>query len=82
MKNLGLVAMHSAPRCLAKTRKGTPCQMPCIKGRKRCRMHNGRAKGIPGNKHALRHGRYSAAHIEAMAAIRAFQRAAMADLTG
>ena len=54
--------------------------MPCIKGRKRCRMHNGRAKGVPGNKHALRHGRYSAAHIEAMAAIRAFQREAMAAL--
>lgn len=28
-----------APRCLAKTRKGTPCQAPRVTGKTRCRMH-------------------------------------------
>lgn len=30
---------NNAPRCLAKTRKGTPCQAPRVRGKKRCRMH-------------------------------------------
>ena len=36
--------MHLARRCLARTRKGPPCQAPSVKGKKRCRMHGG-AKG-------------------------------------
>jgi len=30
---------NNAPRCLAKTRKGTPCMAPRVRGKKRCRMH-------------------------------------------
>jgi hypothetical protein len=43
-------------------------------------MHNGRAKGMPGNKHALKHGLRTKAHMEAMAVIRRFQREAAAAL--
>jgi len=30
-----------APRCAARTRRGTPCQCPRILGRGRCRLHGG-----------------------------------------
>jgi hypothetical protein len=36
--------LRLAPRCLAQTRSGTPCQKPAAKGKKRCRLHGG-AKG-------------------------------------
>ena len=32
-------------RCLAKTRKGTPCQSPAFKHNGRCRLHGGRSIG-------------------------------------
>ena len=32
-------------RCLAKTRRGTECQKPAIKGRNRCQLHGGRSTG-------------------------------------
>ena len=32
-------------RCLAKTRGGTPCQKPAIKGKGRCQLHGGRSTG-------------------------------------
>ena len=49
-----------APRCGAKTRKGTPCKSPAMKNG-RCRMHGGASTGAPkGNKNAFKHGRYSA----------------------
>ena len=32
-------------RCLAKTRRGTPCQNPAIRGRGRCKLHGGRTTG-------------------------------------
>lgn len=54
--------MHEAPRCGAKTRKGTPCAAPAVRGRKRCRMHGG-AQGSgapPGNSNALKNGLYTA----------------------
>ena len=38
---------NNAPRCLAKTRKGTPCQAPRVRGKKRCRMHGGTNPGRP-----------------------------------
>jgi len=48
-----------APRCGAKTRKGTPCQAPAM-ANGRCRMHGGGSPGAPpGNKNALKHGRYT-----------------------
>ena len=32
-------------RCLAKTRRGTPCQKPAIRGKGRCQLHGGRSTG-------------------------------------
>jgi hypothetical protein len=51
-------AMLQSPRCGAQTRRGTSCQAPAVKGKKRCRMHGGAAgSGAPkGNKNALKHG--------------------------
>jgi len=53
--------LHEAPRCGARTRNGTPCRAPVVKGKRRCRMHGGAAgSGAPtGNKNALKHGRYT-----------------------
>ena len=53
--------MRSSARCGAKTRKGTPCQAPAVRGKKRCRMHGGaRGTGAPkGNQNALKHGMYT-----------------------
>src|SRR6185295_3021689 len=34
-----------APRCGARNRRGTPCQCPAIRGRKRCRLHGGKSSG-------------------------------------
>ena len=34
-----------APRCGAKTRKGTPCLCPAMRYKKRCRMHGGASTG-------------------------------------
>jgi hypothetical protein len=52
--------MHRAPRCGARTRRGSPCQSPAMKNG-RCRMHGGTAPGPPkGNKNALKHGRDTA----------------------
>ena len=65
-------------RCLAKTRRGTPCQNPAIKGRTRCKLHGGKSTGprTPEGK-ALsiaahtKHGRRSKAHVEKVRAINA-----------
>ena len=57
-------AMHAAPRCGARTRRGTPCRAPAM-GNGRCRMHGGKLRGgPPGNRHAWKHGRYSRDTIE------------------
>ena len=51
---------HLAPLCLAKTRKGPPCQSPAMLNG-RCQMHGGLSPGAPkGNQNAFKHGRYSA----------------------
>jgi hypothetical protein len=59
----------NAPRCGAKTRKGTPCRSPAMPNG-RCRMHGGpstgakTAEGIERIRAArTKHGRYSAASI-------------------
>ena len=46
-------AMHAAaPRCGAKTRRGTPCRAPAM-ANGRCRMHGGKLRGgPPGNRYA------------------------------
>ena len=52
--------MRAAPRCRARTRKGTPCMSPAIVGARRCRMHGGRSPGPPpGNCNAVTHGLYA-----------------------
>lgn len=45
-------------RCGAKTRKGTACQAPAVKNKKRCRMHGGaKGSGAPiGSQNALKYG--------------------------
>jgi hypothetical protein len=39
--------LRRAPRCLAQTRAGNPCQRPALRGRKRCRLHGGLSPGAP-----------------------------------
>ena len=58
--------MHTSPRCGARTRSGSPCRAPTVKGRSRCRKHGGAAGsgGQPGNTNALRHGHYTREAIE------------------
>ena len=65
-------------RCLAKTRQGTPCQNPAIRGRGRCKLHGGRSTGprTPEGKARsiaahTKHGRSSRAHVEKVRAINA-----------
>jgi len=64
--------MHLSPRCGARTRRGSPCRSPAVKGRRRCRMHGGSVGSGPpaGNRNALRHGRYSRELIEFRLAMR------------
>ena len=61
-ENPKLSRLNQAPRCNARTRRGTSCQSPAMKGRARCRFHGGaeQSGGQPGNRNALKHGRYSA----------------------
>jgi hypothetical protein len=66
-----LGAKWPGQRCLAKTRKGTPCQNPVVTGRNRCRMHGGKSTGPRTPKGRARaaaahtkHGRRSKAHVE------------------
>lgn len=67
--------LAKAPRCLAKTRKGTECQSPAVKGRKRCRMHGGTNPGAPkGNRSAWKHGSRSAKAEEAARYLKAMAR--------
>jgi hypothetical protein len=58
--------MHQSLRCHARTRQGTPCRQPAVSGKTRCRMHGGaeQSGGQPGNRNALKHGRYT---VEAVA---------------
>lgn len=53
--------MSESLRCGAKTRRGTPCEAPAVRGKKRCRMHGGaKGSGAPrGNKNAFKHGYYT-----------------------
>ena len=62
---------NAAPRCMARTRQGTPCKSPAMKGEKRCRMHGGKSSGptteegkIRARKANMKHGHYTAEAIE------------------
>ena len=77
-QNLKLWRLSQAPRCGARNRRGLPCQSPTVKGRKRCRFHGGAegSGGQPGNRNALKHGRYTAEAIALRQYIRALVRGA------
>ena len=64
--------MRESARCGARTRKGTPCQAPAVRGKTRCRMHGGaKGSGAPiGNRNALKHGMYTKAALEEQKALR------------
>ena len=42
-----LANLRDARRCAAKTRAGTPCECPAVRGKHRCRLHGGRSPGAP-----------------------------------
>ena len=69
--------LNQAPRCNARTRRGTPCQSPAVTGRKRCRMHGGTegSGSPPGNRKAFKHGCYSAEAIAKRRMVAALLRA-------
>ena len=59
--------LNSAPRCGARTRRGTACQAPAMAKNGRCRMHGGAstgprtAEGLARSRRARwKHGLYSA----------------------
>jgi hypothetical protein len=61
----------TAPRCGAKTRSGSACQCPAIRGKGRCKLHGGRSTGPPTTEGRDRisranwkHGLYTKAHRE------------------
>ena len=67
-----IASAAAALRCGAKTRRGTSCEAPAIKGRKRCRLHGGLSTGprTPEGRERIRQARtvtgfYSAASIAA-----------------
>jgi hypothetical protein len=64
LRNTG--PMLASPRCGARTRSGTPCKSPAVRGKRRCRMHGGAlGSGAPrGNNNALGHGLYTRKAIE------------------
>jgi hypothetical protein len=69
--------MNLSPRCLARTRRGTACLSPAMRGKKRCRLHGGKSTGAPkGNRNAWKHGARSAETIRSATLIRAFARLA------
>ena len=71
---------RNAPRCGAKTRKGTPCQGPAMKNG-RCRMHGGAStgprtpEGLARSRRARwKHGRRSAEAIAMRRSLAAIER--------
>ena len=74
-------------RCAAKTRKGTACQKPTLRGKTRCRLHGGLSTGpkTPEGKARIaaahwKHGRRSRAFTEARKQIWADLRAVEARM--
>lgn len=77
--------LRLAPRCLARTRSGTPCQKPPAKGKKRCRLHGGAdGSGAPrGDRNgSYRHGLYPRDAITERKAMRELIRGFRADAHG
>jgi hypothetical protein len=61
-----LANLRRALRCGARTRAGSPCECPAIRGRSRCRLHGGRSPGAPrGSKNGnFKTGNWTADAIE------------------
>src|SRR5271166_5528447 len=77
--------LRQAPRCLARTRSGTPCQKPVAKGKKRCWLHGGaEGSGAPcGERNgSYRHGLYTREAIAERRALRALIRGFREDARG
>jgi hypothetical protein len=77
--------LRLAPRCLARTRSGTPCQKPAAKGKKRCRLHGGaEGSGAPcGERNgSYRHGLYTREAIAERKAMRTLIRSLREDARG
>lgn len=66
------VPMLNTTRCGAKTRMGTACRAPAVRGKRRCRMHGGaQGSGAPRrNQNALKHGTYTHAAFRYRAEVR------------
>ena len=63
--------LANAPRCLARTRAGTACQSPAVKGRQWCRLDGGTNPGAPaGKRNAWKHGARGAESAEVAALTR------------
>ena len=65
-------------RCLAKNRRGTPCQKPAVTSKQRCQLHGGKSTGprtAEGKARVVaantKHGRRSKTHAEEIKAINA-----------
>ena len=65
--------LFSAPRCGARTRAGTHCRAPRVRGKSRCRMHGGakRSGGQAGNRNAFKNGFYARAERARVAELQA-----------
>ena len=57
-KPMNKLPMHLSPRCLAKTRRGTPCQRGAMPNG-RCNLHGGKSTGAPTGE---RNGNYKHGH--------------------
>jgi hypothetical protein len=59
-------SLARGPKCGARTRTGSPCQRPAIRGRTRCRLHGGLSPGAPrGSKNGnFKNGNWTAEAIE------------------
>ena len=60
-------SMNAAPRCLARTRRGSLCQCPANKGKSRCRIHGGaKGSGAPRGKAngSYKHGAWTGEAVE------------------
>ena len=80
-KNIG--PMTASLRCGAKTRVGSPCKAPAVKGKRRCRLHGGAAgSGAPkGNQNALKTGDYTREALAERHQVRELLRQARAVLS-
>lgn len=65
--------MLASRRCGARTRRGSACRAPAVRGKTRCRMHGGaRGSGAPrANRNARKHGRFTGDAIAERRQIRA-----------